>query len=1461
MRLLQRSDAGGYHLTETFTSEEAIPPYAILSHTWGADDDEVTFDDLKSSIGAYTNKPGYEKIRFCAEKARQDGLDHFWIDTCCINKANKAEMSYSINSMYNWYRNADRCYVYLSDVSTAKRKANSDTCEWEPAFRESRWFTRAWTLQELLASPSIQFFSHQGKRLGDKYSLGQQIHEITAIPDAALRGELLSQFSVNDRLSWIEHRQSKLEEDKAYSLLGIFGVYIPPIYGEGIGAAFKRLQDEIGKLEKCTQDLHLTDPRRDKARIEETKGGLLEDCYHWILENPDFQRWRDNRQSRLLWIKGDPGKGKTMLLCGIIKELEKSMAKTAILSYFFCQATDSRINDATAVLRGLIYLLVYQQPSLVAHVRKKYDRAGKALFEDANAWVALSEIFTNVVQDPSLKSVYLVIDALDECVTDLPKLLDFIVQTSSVSSRVKWIMSSRNWPDIEERLEQAGDKVRLSLELNADFVSVAVRSYVRHKVSLLAKTKKYSDQIRDTVLDYLYANANDTFLWVALVCQNLEKISRVNIVTKLKAFLPGLKALYERMLQHIMSSSDADLCGRVLAIVTIVYRPISLLELTALVEELDDMTDDLEAIQEVVSFCGSLLTIRDGIIYFVHQSAKDFLLKEAIHIVFPSGSEAVHYAIFSRSLLAMSSTLRRDIYGLGALGYPIDQVQQPEPDPLASLRYSCIYWVDHLHDCNLDLTTNAQQHLREEVTIDVFLSTRYLYWLEALSLCRCISSGVASMAKLRDLVQAGTNTFASNKLVYDAYRFILYHKVPIESFPLQTYASALLFSPSQSLIRRLFNQEAPDWVTVLPDMRDDWDACLQTLEGHTGGVKSVVSSRDSKLASNSYNEVKIWDAISGQCLQTFEVNNHIHSIAISHHSKRVAAVSQNGTVHIWDVIDGKCLLVHALPGPPKYHYMGCDNRIEFSPNTAQLASTWGPELGIWDVSKGKYLQLSESRNAYYNGVVSVAYSCDSKRLASVSTSGSVNIWDADSGMCLRTLKLDGYVGQAAFFKNLTWIISTSRDSITIWDGNSGERLKKFNHHASSFALSHDLKRLASGSTESGSTESTVKIWDTDSGECLQIFKGHQDTITSLSFSGDSKHLASASDDRTLKIWDLCQSGKVSQRHDDDMVYSSQDNTMSMAVSYDATQLVLLKEDSKLEVWGVQNVKCRHTLQSYPSYFHLFAISHDSKQLAAASADGTLQLWDLGSGECLQKFPRHGGSIISIAFSLDSTLASASGDRSCMIWDMNTGDCLRIFKKSHGQSYNLGNFIALSHDSTQLAVVSGDSTIEIWDTRNGESIFELEVPPAVPRVKIASLAYSKTSRLLASATTACVVQVWDMNNGQNLHTFQCDEQISSMFFDITALYLHTNHGLIDIHASSLATDQTQSDVGLPRAQYRDLACTGWWISYKSENLVWIPTEFRHRNGRVALAKNVIGVLDESRRWWMYKFDLERLSAAQ
>ncbi|OCL12296.1 hypothetical protein AOQ84DRAFT_395764 [Glonium stellatum] len=307
------------------------------------------------------------------------------------------------------------------------------------------------------------------------------------------------------------------------------------------------------------------------------------------------------------------------------------------------------------------------------------DTKGKALLKDINAWVALSKIFANILQDPNLNNIYLIINALNKYAIDLLKLLNFIIE-KSISSRVKWIVSSRNWPDIKKRLERAGYKVRLCFELNAESISTAVSTYIRHKVDHLAQQNDYGPEMRQTVFNYLSLHANDTFLWVAL----------------------------------IWNSDDADHCKGVLATIALVYQPITLKELTSLIEIPDMSIDELK---EIVLLCGSFLTIREGTgaIYFVHQSAKDFLFKESFDKIFP--------------------TLRRDIYSLNALGYSIEEVKQPELDPLGASR--CSYYNVNLQD---------------EGAIHEFIRKKYLYWLEALSLCESIPGGIVLIKKLKALI-------------------------------------------------------------------------------------------------------------------------------------------------------------------------------------------------------------------------------------------------------------------------------------------------------------------------------------------------------------------------------------------------------------------------------------------------------------------------------------------------------------------------------------------------------------------------------------------------------------------------------------------------------------------------------------------------------------------------------------
>ncbi|KAK0706877.1 hypothetical protein B0T26DRAFT_875960, partial [Lasiosphaeria miniovina] len=386
------------------------------------------------------------------------------------------------------------------------------------------------------------------------------------------------------------------------------------------------IKDQTGQQEnmhrdaedkKCLADLCVTNPEFDKIRIGEAKGNILPDSC-WILDHPDFHHWRQWREDPacpLLWIKGNPGKGKTMLISGIIDKLHATTqladsGADELLSYFFCQAAIKEINNANSVLRGLIWLLVGQQPSLIRHVRKEYDRlrkddrAGRDFFEGTNSWAALTVIFRNILSDASLVRTYLVVDALDD----------------------------QNEPGIEQKL---GKHPQINLEL-----------------------KENANQSRDQFRDILHQKANGTFLWVALVVQELAKSQAWEVLDVAKELPSDLYKLYDRMIDQIQGlQRNSEFRCLVLATAVATYRPIHLEEIGVLSGLPSKIHKSLEHVRQVVRLCGSVLTIQDNHVYFVHQSAKDYLVEKAEKadaMLFPSGIADIHRAIFTRSLERIS---------------------------------------------------------------------------------------------------------------------------------------------------------------------------------------------------------------------------------------------------------------------------------------------------------------------------------------------------------------------------------------------------------------------------------------------------------------------------------------------------------------------------------------------------------------------------------------------------------------------------------------------------------------------------------------------------------------------------------------------------------------------------------------------------------------------------------------
>jgi hypothetical protein len=606
MRLLRIEDGGGFGLVELVGSN--IPPYAILSHTWGADEEEVTFKDLVDGTGKTKN--GYRKLYFCAKQAVKDTLQHFWVDTCCIDKSSSAELSEAINSMYRWYHHASRCYVYLSDVSIGGS-----------TFRSSRWFTRGWTLQELVAPTSVEFFSSEGERIGDKNSLVRDIAEITGISVQALQGQRpLYQFGVDERMLWAKGRQTKREEDAAYSLLGIFDIHMPLLYGEGRNKALVRLQKEIEQsledrqtIPSLISETETAEPTEElyKYRIPFNNLGALvhehqvadaqqrildslrfpqiqerrhqiheaykETC-QWILQPApnQIQQWdslvawlsSSTESRRIYWIYGKPGSGKSTMMQFLDQNivipghmLPWAESRTVLSAqYFFWSPGHKLQKSVTGLLRALLMQLLEKQPHLIPQVvHQSKWAAARTPGNQPIDWTtsdlqhALHEYILSV---QSYAKVFLLLDGLDELEDSddaREELISLLINTARLEN-VKVCLSSRPWNIFRDAFEEF-PQLRLEDLTYGDinkYVKAQLHSHIRFQYLL-----RYDRMNAQSLVSEIIHKAAGVFLWVRLVVRELLKGIRdgdgTSVLRKKLEEIPGDLNVYFRRLMDSIS--------------------------------------------------------------------------------------------------------------------------------------------------------------------------------------------------------------------------------------------------------------------------------------------------------------------------------------------------------------------------------------------------------------------------------------------------------------------------------------------------------------------------------------------------------------------------------------------------------------------------------------------------------------------------------------------------------------------------------------------------------------------------------------------------------------------------------------------------------------------------------------------------------------------------------------------
>jgi ankyrin repeat protein len=630
MRLLNINADGSFSLT--WFASARVPRYAILSHRWEADNQEVTLQDIRN--GSTNGKTGYRKIQFCGDQAKRHGLQYFWVDSCCIDQSSSAELSEAINSMFRWYQNSAKCYVYLSDVSSGKRSLSSELL-WKLAFRQSQWFTRGWTLQELLAPASVEFFSRDAKWLGDKRSLENEIQQTTGIAIQALQGVSVLQFSIQERMSWTKNRETTREEDQAYCLMGIFDVHIPVIYGEGKNSAYKRLREVIDKQSeelKCLQALRTSNYEQFKDR----NPGRLEGTCKWFLQHERFLDWQQS-SSGLLWVSADPGCGKSVLAKSLIDEEIKSTASRTTCYFFFKDDNDKQ-KSLTSALSSLLHQLFLQKQSLIQYAMHDYKIEGDHL---VHLFYKLWGILMKAASDSKAGEVVCVLDGLDECAeAERYQIIDTLSTYYKQSgNQLKFLITSRPYYDIERKfanLIRRFPTIRLRGERESETIGHEIDIVIRSTVLELGEELGLDDSEQSILRDELLAMENRTYLWLKLIVDVIrEEIDTSK--SRLKRIVHTLPVTVDQAYEAILSKSkDQRRARKLLRIIVVARRPLTIQEMNIALaiedhhrsyEDLGlDVQDEARAAATLRNLCGLFVNIINKKIYLIHQTAKEFLL-------------------------------------------------------------------------------------------------------------------------------------------------------------------------------------------------------------------------------------------------------------------------------------------------------------------------------------------------------------------------------------------------------------------------------------------------------------------------------------------------------------------------------------------------------------------------------------------------------------------------------------------------------------------------------------------------------------------------------------------------------------------------------------------------------------------------------------------------------------------
>ncbi|KAF7987125.1 hypothetical protein HWV62_333 [Athelia sp. TMB] len=1080
-----------------------------------------------------------------------------------------------------------------------------------------------------------------------------------------------------------------------------------------------------------------------------------------------FERLMAPSDKNIIWLHGAAGLGKSTIATSAAEHFAELQKRGAFLFFDRNLPIES---DPSRVISTLAYQLAMHNGVVGSAISAAIDR--DALLCDAAT--TLTSQFTSLLSKPLSEAsaeieepIIVVLDALDECGNAASRRTLLRILSSAEFAKLprqfRFLITSRPDPDIQNSLASCSHVQPVDLakasdpELQLYFTSELQAIYKeRHATAYLPAG--WPDLV---VINTLVRLAAGLFIWAATAMRHLYITGRparwLEDLVKARATCT-LHDLYKTALLSAWDTDLADAGKRILWLIVVSQVPPTDETITKLL----GFTDRGEQCKMFLHRLRCVVQWSEGQpALTLHKSFPDYLTDRSACASEPWFiDEAEHQGALTLACLRIMNTqLHFNMCNLKSSHIPNSSIKDlPNQVAVAIpqyILYPCRFWGHHLSHIPSDepsilsiisrfLDQLCGYHILqtpfEEPILPLileFLESKFLYWLEVLSLVGEVQAASQTMLTVKTFVP--NDDTGLQALAQDALKFVRVFAPAIAYSTPHIYVSCVPFAPPLSVIKRQYIPSLERTLVISGDAQYGWPALQQVYKGHTSRVRSAAFSSDGRrIASGSDDgSIHIWDAETG-LLAVGPIQGDvgwIFSVAFSPDGRTVASGSMDGTVCIWDAETGVL-----AAGPFKGH-TGIVHSVAFSPDGLRLASgsadrtvrVWNTETGV--LAAGPFVGHTDKVN-------SVAFAPDGRKVASGSDDRTVRIWNVETGSHVTIEGHTSMVYSVVFSPDGLHVVSGSEDkTVYIWNAETGTLtagpFKGHTDSVRSVAYSPDGLRVASGSDDQ-----TIRIWSLQSGTITQTFKGHTSMVYSVAFSSDGQRIASASRDSTVRIWDA-EAGPLAARTSELSKGHTKDIN-SVVFSPDGRHIASGSDDCTMCIWGAETGKLTGgPYEGHTGAVYSVSFSPDGRRVATGSGDHTIRLWDVEMGSHVT-LTGHSDIVLSVTFSPDGrNVVSGSGDKTICMWDSETGVLIAGPVEGHEDPVRS---VVFSPDGRQVASGSHDTTVRVWAVDT--SVLEARKFEGHTG-EVFSIAFSPDGRKIASGSDDKTVRIWDIETGSHV----------------------------------------------------------------------------------------------------------------